>query len=411
MAANTSVAVPTDRAIDPAVVARFFVSESDPIEPKNGDHLENYANNSARPQKSPEDRARIQRWEARAFLWRESQNKRVRTCGRYSVLPDQTVQVRSNGVAVGFAGLATCGSVWACPVCNSKINAVRRLEMGVMIATCQSEGGSLAFGARTLRHNASQALGPLMASQSQTWNAVTVDLSTRKLRKELGFIGYSRAAEVTIGKNGWHPHVHPLYFFNRQVTPKQIEQLQAVEFSAWANKAVRLGLEAPLDIAQHMHLVSGEEASEQVGKYFTKAGMHSADSVAWELTSSQTKTGRQFQKTISPWVLLSGARSGDADALDLWHEYERSSKGKRALTHSRGLRSRFGLLAEATDEEIVEAEIGSSEDAVFDVADWAPVRRRPSLGPNLLSAVKRGGMSAGKKFCAKNGIEIIERNV
>ena len=94
MAANTSVAVPTDRANDPAHVARFFVPETAQNDtPERG--LENTANNSVRVSRDSADFARFDRWEARGFLWKESSLDRVRGCGRFSIRPDGIVQVGS----------------------------------------------------------------------------------------------------------------------------------------------------------------------------------------------------------------------------------------------------------------------------------------------------------------------------
>lgn len=401
MAANTSVAVPIDRATGTAPVARFFVPENGPVQ--------NTANNSAPESLDSAENARFDRWEARGFLWKESHLDRVRGCGRYSIQPDGSVQVRDNGAAAGFAGLASCGSIHACPVCNSKINAVRRLELGVMIAAAESKGMGMAFGAKTIRHHAAQPLAALWPEQSKVWNAVTVDKTVRRLRQEMAFAGYARAAEVTIGLNGWHPHIHPFYFFSGPVTPQQLEDLHAAEISAWINKAERLGLDAPLSKAQNLHLVTGSDAADQLSEYFTKAGQQIGDSVAWEMTSTQTKTGRRWAKTVSPWVILAGARAGDADALDLWHEYEKASKGKRVLTYSRGLRRRFGLDVEASDEDIADAEIGTKDDTLFEIADWEPVRRCPRLGAGIIAAVRSSGLTGAQRYCADNGIEILER--
>jgi len=404
MAASSSVAVPTDRATEPASVARFFVPEK----PAETHCLENNANNSARVSLESAEKvenARSDRWSARGFLWQESNLDRVQACGRYSVRPDSSVQVRSNGAVAGFSGLSSCGSIWACPVCNSKINAVRRLELGVMISAAESEGLGMAFGAKTIRHTACQPLANLWPQQSAVWNAVTVDKTVRRLRTEFGFVGYTRAAEVTIGQNGWHPHIHPLYFFAKRLSDAQLEDLHGAEISAWINKAERVGLDAPLSAAQHLHAVTGSSAGESLGDYFTKAGHQSGDSVGWELTSTQTKTGRQYAKTVTPWILLAGAQSGDADALDLWHEYELASKGKRALTYSRGLRRRFGLDVEATDEEIADAEIGTQDDTLFEITDWEPVRRNPRLGAGILAAVKSGGIAGAQRYCADNHID------
>lgn len=408
MAANTSVAIPTDRATATAPVARFFVPENRAPDRPGGPELENIANNSVFSEKTDADGARSDRWAARGFLWKESQIPRIRACGRHPITPDGSVQVRSNGAAVGFAGLPSCGSVSACPVCNSKINAVRRLELGVIFSTASAEGMSMAFGAKTLRHNQTHKLSDLWPHMSTLWNAITTDKSTQNLRKELGFVGYTRAAEVTIGLNGWHPHLHPSYIFSKQVSESQIADLQAVENGAWIRKAERLGLQAPLEAAQHLHLVTGDQAAENISEYFTKAGYQSSESVAWEMTSSQTKTGRQYAKTVSSWELLSAARNGDADALDLWHEFEKAAKGKRFLTYSRGLRRRFGLDVEATDEEIAAAEVGTKDDALFEITDWSPVRQDPRLGAGILAAARTGGLTGARRFCADNHIETRE---
>src|SRR5699024_9970044 len=82
--------------------------------------------------------ARTARWQALGILWDMSTLERVRKCGRVPVLPGGCVgvrkKVRKKSEAVGYAGLATCGSVWACPRCSAKIMAVRRLELGALIA-------------------------------------------------------------------------------------------------------------------------------------------------------------------------------------------------------------------------------------------------------------------------------------
>lgn len=363
--------------------------------------LENIANRVA-----PTRDFRSDRWGARGFLWYESSLKRVRTCGKYSITSDGSVQVRANGAAVGYAGLASCGSVWSCPCCNAKIQAVRRLEIGVAIAAFPSA----AFGAYTLRHRKGQSLDLLWRSLSKCWQAVARDKSVKKIRAQLGHSGIIRAAECTHGSNGWHPHLHPIHLFDRLVTPAEVEILHAVQFRAWAAAAERLGFTAPTFAAQHLHLVEGD-ADRSLGEYLAKT-VYSPDSssVGWEMTSTQTKSRTRASGSRTPWQLLEDVYvNGDADSLDLWHAWEKASKGKRALTWSRGLRDRVGLNVEATDEEIAETEVGSAADAGFLIDDWKPIRLQPRLGAQLLNIIGTGkDWAAGKKFCQDNGIEIRE---
>src|SRR5258708_39970813 len=54
----------------------------------------------------------------RAVLWERSRLERVRKCGR---VPVDEVTVRAQGGGAHFTGLATCGSILACPVCSPKL--------------------------------------------------------------------------------------------------------------------------------------------------------------------------------------------------------------------------------------------------------------------------------------------------
>jgi hypothetical protein len=367
--------------------------------------LENIANNLARAGQRPDPREL--RWVAREVLWTFTGLPRVGSCGRWSIRPDGSVDVRANGAAVGFAGLATCGSVWAEPVCNSKIQAVRRLEVEAAVSTVQGLGGSAAFGAYTLRHHAGSALDPLWRSLSACWEAVARDKSVRRLRAELGLLGTIRAAEVTHGVNGWHPHLHPLHLFSRPVSVGEVWRLHAAQERAWIAAAARLGLDAPSGLAQHLHAVSGD-ASGVLGEYFVKATFGAAG-VGWELTSTQTKTATRATGSQTPWDLLHAVhRDGDAEALDLWHHWERASKGKRALTWTPGLRKLVGLDREASDDEIATTEVGSADDTGLTVTDWAPVRANPRLGAQLLAVIDGGrDWAGGRAFCAAHGIPVL----
>ena len=349
---------------------------------------------------------RVERWEARGALWDLSSLDRVRGCGRYAITADGSVQVRSNGRAVGYAGLASCGSIWSCPVCNAKVQAVRRLEVGTALAWSLADGGA-AFGAYTLRHHAGSSLDATWRGLTKCWQAVSRDKTVRTLRSSLGLRGTIRAAEVTHGVNGWHPHLHPVHLFAAPVSADAVAALHAAQFGAWSRAADRLGYAAPMLAAQDLHRVAGAAAHEELGDYFTKSSyVPTSDAVGWEMTSTQTKS-RSRGDGRTPWDLLRAVHvDGDADALDLWHRWETDSKGKRALTWSRGLRHSIGLDVEASDEDIAAAEVGSAADAGFTITDWAPIRSNPRLGAQLLGVIGTGSRWAdGRRFCREHGIE------
>lgn len=372
--------------------------------------LENTANNLARAGQSPDPR--VARWGARGCLWHESSLERVRSCGRHSILPDGSVHPRLTATAVGYKGLASCGSVWACPVCNARIQARRRLEVSVALSSVLGAGGSAAFGAYTLRHRKGQSLDSIWRSLSKCWEAVTRDKRVRALRAAMGWVGCIRAAEVTEGANGWHPHLHPLHLFSRLVDVAEVMALHEAEFRAWHAAAARLGLSAPTEDAQHLHLVGGASAEDALGDYFTKASyMPTPLAVGFEMTHTQGKTSTRAKSSRTPFGILRAVyEDGDADALDLWHEYERASKGKRALTWTRGLRALVDLDSEATDEEIVAEVIGFDQDTRFLITDWSPVRAEPRLGAELLGVLKGSGWATALAYCREHGIDTRETN-
>ena len=99
--------------------------------------------------------------------WKSSLD-RVAGCGRRLVSGSDTVQLRAtliDGRRVGgFAGVAYCGSVWACPCCASKVLAARQLEVQAAVEAWAGRG-RVAFFTYTVRHDASM-------SATEVWDGV-----------------------------------------------------------------------------------------------------------------------------------------------------------------------------------------------------------------------------------------------
>ena len=331
---------------------------------------------------------------------------RVRKCGRVTILPGGQVGVRKKDEAVGYAGLASCGSVWACPRCSARIMAVRRLELGVLIAGAAAAGMTVAFGTVTLRHRQGQPLAQLWDALSQGQRGVTNATKVKRLRQQLGRIGYVRATEVTYGGNGWHPHIHTIQLFDGDVSQEQLDELRDAEFAVWKRQAVNRGLGAP--VKKRYELRKVVDADVAFSEYFAKgvydpSVARSAKSVGFEMTGSQTKKGRT-KGSRTPWQVLEDfGKTGDLEDWEVFEEYEQASKGKRALVWSNGLKKMFGV-GEIEDEEIAEQEVGDRDDTLFWVTDWEPIARDASLGGRLLGAVSKGGLSGGLAFCRAHGI-------
>lgn len=359
---------------------------------------------------------RAARFEALRGLWDFSTLPGVRGCRRSVIDTVEGVQVRQSGDAVGLAGLRTCGSVWACPVCSARIQAERRAELVQLVRWASMQGYVVAFGTYTLRHKAGQPLEELLTALQAGYRSVGQARGPRRVRAELGYIGQVRAIEVTHGMNGWHPHIHTVLIFEGpqigDMTQADADRLADAEFSVWEKQAAKHGLGQPLRERWQLTMVSpGEE--EAVGEYLAKAVYRppakekDAKAVGFEMQGSQTKNGR-VKTSRTPWQILDSVMStGDVDDLDLWQEYEQATKGRQSLVWSRGLKELAGI-GEKTDEQVAAEEVGDESATLFVIPDWTPFQRDARLVGELLNAVDEGGKAAGLAWCAAHGIRTKE---
>ncbi len=107
------------------------------------------------------------------------------------------------------------------------------------------------------------------------------------------------------------------------------------------------------------HGVVLQEAGVGAGLYVAKVQERS---VALEMTRGDLKRGRGDR--FLPFDLLASAGTGEALAVQLWHEYEDVTAGRKALQWSTGLRLRLGLGQERDDEEIA-ADDATTEDSLL----------------------------------------------
>lgn len=365
--------------------------------------LENYANNFS--PLAPRASLRELRYERRGALWAVSSLERVRKCGR-TRHDSQGVVVRQHEGIPGFAGVCTCGSVWACPVCNAKVMSRRALELGVAVATVQERGGHVIFMTLTMRHHKGQRLADLWDKLSRAWNRVVGGKGWRTDCERYGITGFVKVVEVTYGNNGWHVHLHALVTVSPEVgapDAASVAGLQARMVGRWSRALVRMGLEAPLTVAQDAHVVTGP-ADQRLAEYFTKS-VDAVHRMGLELTASQSKRVRSSLGTRSPWYLLDEVL--ELGVLDGWHEWEAASKGRRQIAWSKGLRESLGLRQERTDEEIAAEEIGSAaDDLVMITPDgWASLCRVPADLGRLLDVVQAGGLEALEVFLDERQID------
>lgn len=262
---------------------------------------------------------------------------------------------------VGYKGLATCGSVWACPRCSAVIGARRAQEIRDGLSAWQQSGGAVVLLTLTMRHHHGQALASLWKGLATAWRKLMSHRAWKQFKQAAGVKGVIRGVEVTHGEAGWHVHVHALVLLDPVESVRWQDVGGTPEFEAhfaalasrqpviraWRDLLAGCGFDAVAD-AQDMRPVAVEDARDHVANYLTKQTWDAAD----ELARSASKRGRGSSRT--PMQLLHDfVSTGEADDLDLWHEWECGSRGQRQMTWSRGLKQALGIDG-ASDQEVAE---------------------------------------------------------
>jgi len=354
-------------------------------------------------------------------------------CGREPVGSAVAIRLTEAGVA-GYAGVASCGRIWLCPVCNAKVMAQRALEVACGLAWAEANGLHVLFGALTVRHNVNSDLAQLLQLQRDAWDFVVSGRTWRGMsatstipadhnpgkcaadcktqhRQAVdtgadGRVGYIRAAELTIGSNGWHPHFHPIVFVRGS---KRLAQRIAQELVAeWVVGVEEGGGEARAEGGQMMRVLKPSVAFAEVVGYVTKQTYSPTQRLALEAVWSQGKKSRGRAHSTAPhWSLLEEIAGGDYSRLFRWDQLEDAVHGHRMITWSRGLRDFASVGAEVDDDTIVKREVGSAEDTVcFITPDgWRQVWDNPAQLVGYLDVVKAGGWSALQSVLAADGVD------
>lgn len=378
-----------------------------------------------------EDTNRSVRYLARFALNRVSTVKGCRDCGRVSIVgnvvaggPDLfteptkpsagAVGVRAMDVdgktVAGYAGLATCGRIWLCPVCNAKVMARRSLEIGLVLAWAHANGLRVVWGSLTAWHTRTDRLVDLLDIQRAAWRSVVNSKTWRSWGRgdrSSSRVGYIRAAEITYGDNGWHPHFHPIILVEGSRADAQVvaQWMQR----AWVQGVRAAGGSAEAEGgAQRLEVLEPGEADEKLAAYVTKATYAATSNLPLEAVWSQSKTGRgRVKGTAAHWALLEGITQGLADDVARWWELEDATNGHRMITWSRDLRKLAGVGEEVQDEVLAAEEVGNVRDTVCYITPkgWRSVRERPALQGMILDVLEQGGWLGLRDFLDANDVE------
>lgn len=297
-----------------------------------------------------------------------------------------TIYRRVDGSRARIEGVGTCGNVWTCPVCSSKVCEVRRQELSGALVEWTMRGGHAYLLTLTSPHTADDELADLVERQKKALQRFRNSRGFKAIVQQYGRLGAIHASEVTWGANGWHPHAHDLWLARAGLEDdtRTIRQLRGL----WLRAQLRAGLVRsdgtlkPLrDAWRHgLDLRGGQYAAEYIAKF----GHDSAWGLSSEVTRPHAKIGVRKAATMgqhfTPFALLEYAQGGDQAARDAFRAYAAVYTGRRMLVWSRGLKAALGIADRADDEIADGAMVEEVRVGVMHADDYAVVMKGKALG-------------------------------
>jgi hypothetical protein len=352
---------------------------------------------------SPEDLTvfkRALRWQRKRAAEVLLPGERVEKCYTIRIKSQVEVLYTPKIKRAHYGGLMICGSVWMCPVCAAKITERRRMYL----ENATSKEFSTFMVTITLQHGMKDKLKNLMDDLSAAWGKVTSGRGWQDIKQKYQLVGSLTGREVTDGfVFGWHPHLHVLYYSRlplAQIDTDDIRYLISDRFGLAIAKVGRY--------AHPLHGVNVIKGDDVMSLYLAKVGLEAEKGNTWNLNSEITKApakgGRIVGDNVTPFQHLDLYMCGDVRSGKRFIEYAKTMKGRKQLVPSRGLWELIGVEAEATDQELAEAQDQESRNlSMLSEDNWREVLKHGKRGA-LLEVASSGDYQLFKNWCKLSGI-------
>lgn len=291
-----------------------------------------------------------------------------------------------------------CGSVWACPSCAPVVRSFRAEEIDRGLSAHLERGGGAEFLTLTTRHHRSDALADRLDLIVTALGYIFEGSGWKRRRDRLGYLGSIRAAEVTYGANGWHPHSHSALIFDRPLTADE-----RADLAEWVYERHRHRLEvAGLGRVSRRHGIDLRpiDSGGGLAQYLTK--VEGGWSAGMELARADVK--RKGQAPLD--LLRQVVETGDIAPARLWQEYERATFGRQAIRWSNGLRALL-LGSEDTVSDVDAASAEGEGLALLRALVPAPVWNRAVKAGEVGQVLDRIEQVAGMLLAMAQGHELV----
>jgi hypothetical protein len=277
-----------------------------------------------------------------------------------------------------FNGLTSCKSIWRCPSCNLKLLKGRATEVYQLTSAHQKQNYEIGFVTLTIKHNIKDSLKTSLNKLGDQYRKFQRHTHFSTLKKDL-LLGQIKSTEITYStRNGWHPHLHIIYFY-KSSDINQIQKEQQKLIQNWANYT-----DGKL-ISQNQQI---GYSSTKLAKYITK----------WDIVQELTNDFSKKAKGLKPFELLSiiaknqhqfpnkNLEASLQQTKSLWLEYVEATKGKRRITTSPKLNLLYKVQIKS-DDQIIDQKQEGENIISFSRQTWSIIYEN-NLQPFLIDICK-----------------------
>jgi len=320
--------------------------------------------------------------DANVLSKRSGKPHRTRFCHAHRAYGSEGITIKLSHSDVhkseaSFGGLQTCESIWACPVCASRIAVEKGQEVLKALEWAKREGHVPVMIALTARHHIGMALDWFKDLFKSAWQMFSNHRTWKKFKKKYGIVHHIANREITRGDSGWHYHMHLLLFLEVDALKSAAaDSLQADLEKFWMYCLEAHALEGLPNIALK---VSGHRNVGQ--SYLTKIGITISEKdgkLEYEMTGSSNKDSRNI------WDILRHSYYGDEEASRLYLEFVEAMQDTNFITFSHGLAD----LLEDIELPAAESPADSEKTDFAEISPywWTIVRRAGAMGKILEQA-------------------------
>lgn len=235
-----------------------------------------------------------------------------------------------------FSGLLDCHSPWACPHCSPREMAKKGADIACAIDALAAQDLWAFMVTFTLPHHTKMSAEDSFSILKATWRNFTKN-STKSIRnfnthtkkdgttvqyalkgdaakqfkRELNIVHFVKVYEFTYGENGWHPHMHVLFWCHKSKWDL-ITKHQDPLLNLWWSSAKH----AALKYWNQKYPDKKEENAKAVENYYTEARKNPANDTHRSVYISVDSKGRPVRQLSSSYISgFSGSMEKDKKRL------------------------------------------------------------------------------------------------